>query len=56
MTTHFDAAGSQRCSELREEFGHDPGTLADIFESEREVLAALERRRPARTEQTRRSV
>jgi hypothetical protein len=46
----------ERCSELREEFGHDPGALADISESEREVRAALERRRPARTEQTRRSV
>ena len=34
----------ERCRELRDEFGHDPGALADISESEREVRAALERR------------
>jgi hypothetical protein len=45
----------ERCAELRKEFGHDAGALADIAESEHEVRAALERQRPARTEQTRRS-
>ncbi len=34
----------ERCRELRDEFGHDPGALADISRSEREVRAALESR------------
>jgi hypothetical protein len=34
----------ERCRELRDEFGHDSGALADINRSEREVRAALARR------------
>ncbi len=38
------SAWLERCQEMRVEFGHDPGALEDIEESEREVRAALEKR------------
>lgn len=41
------AAWLERCRELRAEFGHDAGALADISRSEREVRAALDRRTEA---------